>query len=134
METPERVPMKFKRLKPVVRPLLKLMAGVEVHVRITGPMHLGKQIKDDKEPATLVDILNLDNGEEMQMILPKIVREALAEQFPSDKYVGRCFALELMRVPEKRYNLVRTLVEIEPDEGQVSVPKSNGGDKPGAKK
>lgn len=134
MEAATRVPMKFKRLKAVVRPQLKLMAGVEVHVKIVGPMHLGKQLKDDKEPATLVDIVNLDTGEEMQIILPKIVREVLAEQYPSDKYIGKCFALELMRVPEKRYNLVKTLVEIEPDEAQVAVPKQPAAAGNGAKK
>jgi len=124
----QKVPVKYKRLKAVVRPLLKITPGVEYYVKITGPMHLGRQIKDDKEPATLADIVNLPTGEEMQIILPKIMREALAEQFPKDAYVGKCFAFELMRVPEKRYNLVKTLVEIEPSE-TPDAPKPNGGDK-----
>ena len=47
------LPGKFKKVKAVVRPVLKLTPGVEVYFKVTGPLHLGRKVDDNKEPATL---------------------------------------------------------------------------------
>lgn len=117
------VPLKFKKLKTVVRPVLKLTPGVEYYIKIAGPLHLGRSVADDKEPATLCNIVDLNTGEEMQIVAPKLLREALTENYEKETYIGKCFAIELMRVPDKRYNLLKTFIEIEAEETPKSAAK-----------
>ena len=119
-----RVPLKFKTKKHVVKQLFKLKPGVEYYFTFKGPMHTGKKVDDQKEPAVLADVVNLDTGELGQIICPKLIRDALAENYTGESYVGKSFAIELMRVPEKRYNLLKTFNEIEPEEApKASVKK-----------
>jgi hypothetical protein len=123
MATENKVPFKFKKVGLVVRPQLKIKTGVEYYVRFAGPLHLGKKIDDDKEPAHLCDIVDLSTNEEMQIVVGKVMRDSLVEKYPNDTYVGKCFAFELMKVPDKRYNILKTFIEIAPDEAQVTQPK-----------
>jgi len=113
---------KFKVKRHVVKQLFKIKPGVEYYLLFTGKMHIGKKIEDNKEAATLADVTNLATGEIGQIICPKLIRDALSEEYPSDSYVGKAFAIELMRVPDKRYNLLRTFIEIEPDEAPTEKP------------
>jgi hypothetical protein len=117
-------PPKFKRKAIVVRPLFKMRPGVEYYFKLVGPFHLGKKIDDSKEPATLCNVVDLTTGEEGQIICGKLLREQIAESYPNDSFVGKSFAMEFMRVPDKRYNVIKTLNEIEPEEAQTSAPKS----------
>ncbi|HEY4723992.1 MAG TPA: hypothetical protein VII92_19215 [Anaerolineae bacterium] len=116
MSEAARVPLKFKTKKHVVKQLFKLKPGVEYYFTFKGPMHVGKKIDDAKEPATLADVVDLNTGEFGQIICAKLVRDALTDAYANDTYVGKSFAIELMRVPEKRYNMLKTFIEIEPEE------------------
>lgn len=121
--------MKVKKL--VIRPLMKVKPGIEYCVRITGPMHLGKKIDDKKEPATLMHIDRLPDGTPMQMIAGKLLKDALNDEYPGEKYVGKCFAFQIDKDPEnpeKRYNLLTQLNEIEPDESQKTSETISHGD------
>lgn len=117
---------KFKKKAIVVRPLFKMRPGVEYYFKVTGPLHLGKKIDDSKEPATLCNVVDLTTGEEGQIICGKLLREQLVESYPNESFVGKSFAMEFMRVPDKRYNIIKTLNEIEPDEAKTEAPKSGG--------
>lgn len=122
----------FKVKKMVTVPLLKIKPGVEYYIRVTGPMHEGKKIDDRKEPAILMNVQELPTNKPAQIIVGKLMRDALNEQYPNSAYVGKCFAFQIdkdQNNPERKYNLLTTLNEIEPDESEVSVPKAAGAKK-----
>lgn len=125
----ERVPLKFKTKKHVVKQLFKMKPGQEYYFKFTGPMHVGKKIDDAKEAATLADVVELTTGELGQIICAKLLREALIESYTGDSYVGKSFAIELARVPEKRYNMLKTFNEIEMDEAPKAEPAKAAGRK-----
>lgn len=107
-------PAKFtpKVLKNVTLPVLKLKAdGNPRYFKITGPMHLGKKIDDQKEAATLCTAIDCDTGEVGQIVCPTVMQKELRENYEKDGYVGKFFEVVLTRVPEKKYNIV-TLTEI----------------------
>ena len=101
-----------KVLKNVTLPVLKLKAaGNARYFKITGPMHLGKKIDDQKEAATICTAIDCASGEVGQIVCPTVMQKELNENYPKDAYVGKFFELVLTRVPEKKYNIV-TLTEI----------------------
>lgn len=116
MAEAQKIPFTFKTKKVVVKQLFKMKPGVEYYFKLTGPMHIGRQIDDQKEAATLMDVIDLPTGELGQIICPKLIRDALNEGYTNNSYVGKAFAIELMKVPEKRYNLLKTFNEIDVDE------------------
>lgn len=130
----------FKRKKVLTRPVLKLIEGEAVYVKLVGEMHLGKDIKDKKdpekkkEPATLIDVINLSSGEEAQIIASAVIKSVLEDNYPNKSYVGKCFAMtKQARQPGKQYNPVH-IEEIEeptqPSETTEAAP-DQADDKPG---
>lgn len=120
--------MKFKIAKNVTLPLLKIKPnGAPAFVRFEAPMYVGKEIKGQEgkkkmEPATLAHVINLETGEECQIICPLLLRERLTENYPENAYVGKCFRVTLMREEGKKYNLVG-IQEIIP-EGDFPQPSA----------
>lgn len=110
----------YKVKKNVTLPLLKIKPnGAPAFVRFEEKMHLGKEIRENKsnkkmEPATLAHVVNIETGEECEIICPLLLRERLNENYPDDSYVGKCFRITLTREEGKKYNLVG-LQEIEVD-------------------
>ena len=106
--------MKFtpKVLRNVTLPVLKLKAdGNPRYFKLTGPMHVGKKIDDQKEAATICNAIDCASGEVGQIVCPTIFQKELDEQYAKDAYVGKFFEVILTRVPEKNYNIV-SLTEI----------------------
>jgi hypothetical protein len=100
----------FKRVKNLTLDVLKFVELEPRHVKITGPIHLGKEQKtgkdDDKkrEPAHLAPCINLDDGSECQIIVSAVVLSTLQDEYPNDGYVGKCFAItKKARVAGKQY-------------------------------
>lgn len=114
---------KFKVRKMIERQLFKIKPGIEYYFKLSAPMYVGKKIDDQKEAATLCYCVDLTSGEEGQIILGKILRDSLNENYPKDTYVGKSFAIELMKVPDKRYNILKTFNEIDPTEAQTTQVK-----------
>lgn len=109
-----KTPAKFvpKVLKHVTLPVLKLTAdGKPRYFKLTGPMHVGKKIDDQKEAATICNATDCATGEVGQIVCPTVMQKELNDNYPKDAYVGKFFELVLTRVPEKKYNIV-TLTEI----------------------
>jgi hypothetical protein len=105
------VPPKVK--KSLTPPVLKLEEDVTHYIKITAPMYVGRVIKDDKrkegdkerEPATIIDCVNLDGGEVCQVIATAVIKSTLSESYPDNTYVGKSFSIKKAgRQPGKQYN------------------------------
>jgi hypothetical protein len=107
----------FKVKKNVTVALFKLVPGEDNFFHVQGSMHIGEKI-GDREPATLMHVINMQTGEEGQIICPTILQKELAKQYENDTYVGKRFWLRITRVPEKKYNMVE-ISELE-DEDAVA--------------
>lgn len=111
-----------KAKKLLTIPLLKLAVGVTAYVKVTAPMFIGKEIKSKRananpaaarEPATLIDGINLETGEQCQVICSAVVKGVFEDNYPNDSYVGKCFSLlKLERAAGKEYNGFK-VIEIE---------------------
>jgi hypothetical protein len=105
--------MEFKRKKLLTRPVLKMEEGKQRAVLIEAAMFIGKDIKSrtekpedkKKEPATIVNVTNLETGELAQIVVNAVMKSILTEEYPDDTYVGKCFLITKMgRQPGKQYN------------------------------
>lgn len=101
--------MTFKRVKNLTLDLLKFVEMQPRNVKITGPIHLGKDQKADeggkkREPAHLAPCINLDDGTECQIIVAAVVLSVLTDEYPNESYVGKCFSItKKNRVEGKQY-------------------------------
>jgi len=105
---------------------LKYVVDVATCVKIEAASHIGKEMKPGadgktKEPATLCNVIDLKTGEPAQIILNAVVKSVLAEEYPSDAYVGLCFAItKRARVQGKSYDPF-SIEEIEDPAAAVSA-------------
>lgn len=103
-------PLTFARKKAVIVPVLKLVIDQPVYVKATAPMFVGKEIKGEgdkakMEPAIILPVINLQTGEEMQMIANKVMQANLDEVYPNAGYVGKGFEVTKHEKRDgKRYN------------------------------
>lgn len=115
----------FKVKKALTLPVLKLKPGEEVYVQFAGHMHVskdtGQQMNGKKmEPATVANVIDLTTGEMHVLICATVLNKEIHENYPDGSYVGKSFAITLIRVPEKKYNLY-SIIEIEADEAQIDA-------------
>ena len=100
-------PASSKVAKRVTLPFIKQRSGLPIHVYFLAPYAEGKRVRDeDKEPAQIGHVINLESSEESEMILSKVTRSLLDEHYPNDGYVGKAFRIELMSVEGKKYHKV----------------------------
>lgn len=107
----------YKSVRKITLPLLKKEDGVAIFVAIMGPIFKGKEVKGTGDaakmaPADLANILNLETGEEMQMICNAVLKSTLEEEYPGEGYVGKQFRILQSKVEGKRYKNY-TVEEIE---------------------
>lgn len=104
--------MAFKKVKNLTLDVLKFVVDEPRYVKITGPIHLGKEQKKGKgddegksrEPAHLATCVNLDDGAECQIIVSAVVLSVLTDEYPNESYVGKCFEItKKKRVEGKQY-------------------------------
>jgi hypothetical protein len=116
---------KIKKL--LTRPVLKMPQDVPRYVKIQAPMFIGKDIKQKgdkedgdkkkKEPATILNVINLEDGSEAQIVCNAVLKSVLHDDYPAPNkeapegpdnvpaYVGKCFAITKQgRAPGKDYN------------------------------
>lgn len=107
VHTPQTKPhsnLKFTRRKSVAVPLFKLEPGQPIFVKVDGAMFLGKKVDEKKEAATLLPVVDLETGEEGQIIVGAVLRELFLEQYPDDAYVGKGFEITVRKRADKKYN------------------------------
>lgn len=127
--------VEFKRKRLLTRPVLKMEQDKTRYVKVECAMFVGKDIEKDKaagdrkkEPATLVNVINLEDGTLAQIIVNAVVKSVFHDEYKDDSYVGKCFAITKRgRQPGKQYNPF-DIEEIEdptekPVEPSVEQPK-----------
>lgn len=128
---------KFKKVRSVTLPLLKWKNDVERYYKIVSPMFKGQEIskteydengvaKPKQEPVTLANVIDLETGEEGQIIIGAVLAETWNrdEQYAGEQYVGKSFAITQKRDPSKKYNTY-TVIEIEVDETPSAPVKAS---------
>lgn len=103
--------VQFEKVRAVTLPLFKIVPNAIIYVRSDSPMFIGKELKESKgnaekkkEPATLMKVTNLMTGEQGQIICGTVLRDIFNDEYPTDSYVGKCFSIEMHKVPGKDYN------------------------------
>lgn len=107
----------FKKIKDVTLPFLKLQNEVLYYFKFTGEMYKGKKIDDQKEAATLANVINLETGEKCQIICPTVLQGILREEYGED-YVGRCFEIVKHRDAGQKYSTFSVAEVADPNEGE----------------
>lgn len=97
--------LKFTVKKRLSENQIKLKIGSPVYVKIESLLYEGKKLEDKKDPATLVDVIDLETGQNAIMVIPAVVQSTLEESYPNGGYVGLQFAIEKLdkTSPDKKY-------------------------------
>lgn len=108
---------KFKVTKRITLPLIKPALDVPIYVKILDPIFQGKKIENgaskDMEAAMLANVVNLETGENAQIIVPSVLQGIFKDEYEKDSYVGKNF--QIIKHPKgsgKRYHPF-TVAEIE---------------------
>jgi hypothetical protein len=122
-----------KRKRLLTRPVLKMPEGTPRYVRIEEPMFIGKTVKEkakgddnkkEKEPATILNVVDLSTGEQAQIVCNTVLKSVLSEEYPNNAYVGKCFLIEKQgRAPGKDYNPFH-IEEIEDPAAATELPET----------
>lgn len=92
-----------RKLKSVTRQLIKMGNNKPYYLKLQSAIHEGKKI-GDKEPAKLIDVVDLESGEEAQIIAGAVLVGILTEAYPGGEYVGKCFEIVKFRDAGTAYN------------------------------
>ena len=110
---------KFTKVRAVTLQLFKWKNGTERYFKLTSTIYQGSvPAKDDgKEPAHLVNCIDLETGEEGCFIVGAVMKSTFEEHeaYQNLQYVDKCFAITQNRDPSKTYNTYQ-IIEIEPTE------------------
>ena len=112
VETPETKSGKFvpKKIKSVTLPLLKQADDVPYYIAVQTAITKGKEIKQKKgetimEPAQIMRVVNLETGQECEMIANSVLQSTFEENYPGQKYVGKAFeVIRHAKQQGKRYH------------------------------
>ena len=115
VETPLKK-FKFKKIKAVNRGLLKFSPNKPIYIKAESAMVQSEKHpkdKSDKTPPVLMDIVDLQTGEEAQIICGEVVKSELEKHYPNNEFIGKCFEIT-QHEPEagKQYRKY-SIVEIE---------------------
>lgn len=100
----------FKVKRNITLPLIKPQLDTPVYLKVTSAIFQGKKIegtgdKAKMEPADLVNCINLESGEEAQIIVPSVLKGIFHDEFPDDSYVGKGFMItKHPKASGKRYH------------------------------
>lgn len=80
-------------------PQLKLEENKPIYVKPTGPLTKGKEVEgSDMEAPLLLNVVNLETGEEMQIVVGKVLEDILTDL--DEGYIDKCFMITQGEQPE----------------------------------
>ena len=91
----------FKVKRNVTLPTLSLNVGDVKFVRFDEAMYVGKIVKvkegeKAKEPPTLVNVTNMETGEQATLVVNAVLKSTIEEAYPGASYIGKTFRVEKM--------------------------------------
>lgn len=108
----------FKVKRNVTLPVFKFQIDEPAYLKITGAMFKGKEMKGTgekakMEPATLANGVDLETGEEVQIIFGTALASILHEDYANDSYVGLGFRITKHAKKEGKNYYSYSVAEIE---------------------
>lgn len=95
---------KYKGMgKRITVPIIKLSPGDTWALQFTGEVREQKIGADNKPPATLYRVVDLDTGEISDLIGSKVLVSTIEKNYPGDQIVGKKLLLECDQRPDKKY-------------------------------
>lgn len=110
MSEPQKSAFVPKVKKNITLPLIKPQIDKPVYIKVTSAIFVGKAVNKagdnkDMEPAKLVNCVNLETGEEAQIIVPSVLNGIFSDEYPEDAYVGCGFQItKHAKANGKRYH------------------------------
>jgi hypothetical protein len=99
----------FRVARNVTLPLSKWKNEQPKFLLIESAIFQGKEIaqKDgqpEEKPADLLNCIDLETGEQAQIIVGTVLKGTLQDEYPDNAYVGKYFSITQLRDPGKKYN------------------------------
>jgi len=89
------MPSFIKVKKVITLPLLKFVTNKAIFVTIEEPMFKGREMPETKmDPATLCNCVNLETGEQVQIIVSAVLESTFNEEYEDNSYVGKSFMIK----------------------------------------
>jgi len=89
------IPSFIKVKKVITLPLLKFVTNKAIYVTIEGAMFKGREMPETKmEAATLCNCINLETGEQVQIIVSAVLESTFNEEYEDNSYVGKSFMIK----------------------------------------
>lgn len=135
MNEPINTASRFKRTRAITLPTFKFEQDKALYVKFLAAMHIGRvrltrgqtEPDPDKKPPTLAHVVNIETGEEGQIILAEVLKTELGEAYPNEGYVGRGFEIVKQKRKEGKKYDPYTIAEIElPPEYQSPATPAAG--------
>lgn len=111
-------PSKLAVVRNVTLPLLKQTDDQPYYIAIVSGIVQGKAVAQKKgetvmEPAKIMRVVNLQTGQECEMIANSVMQSTFEENYPDQSYVGKAFVvIRHAKQAGKRYHTY-TVTEIE---------------------
>lgn len=111
-------PAKLDVVQNVTLPLLKQEDEKPIYFAVQSKIFQGKEVAQKKgetvmEPADLMRIVDLTDGEEKEIIANSVLKSTLTENYEGESYVGKAFrVIRHAKAQGKRYHTY-SIAEIE---------------------
>ena len=123
------MPVNYVIKKNVTADSWKWVEGVEKVFTIKSAIRLGRAPKPGAAIATqaeLIDVTDAADGKDKLIVLNKVLRDNLIEQYPVDGYIGKTFAATMGPVPTgKKYKSFQ-VTEVELETAPTPTMKGKG--------
>jgi hypothetical protein len=115
----------IKVVKNVTLPLLKMLDnGTPYYVKFISEIYPGKDNKTGKvaegdaqqKVPDLIQVVNLETGEEQELIVSAVLKAELEEQYPELAYKGKMFRLQKFAKADGKKYATFQIAEIDIDE------------------
>ncbi len=124
----------FKVKKNLSLPLIKPQIDQPVYIQFTEAMFIGKKVQENKEAAVIANVINLEDGEQMQYLVPSVLQGIFHDNYGAplfgktdhgtdiveaakgdaqDSYVGKGFMITKMKKATNKQYHPHKVAEIE---------------------
>lgn len=118
----------FQTARKVTFPLSKWKNDEPKYLKFETAIFQGKEIKQKntevhEEPADLANVIDLETGEDVQIIVGAVLKATLEEEYGEKGYVGKYFEIIQHRDSGKKYNTY-SITELMPQNNSDAPPQA----------